>query len=193
MPWTLGVFPTETAMVALILALAFPNTTCILHQCLSASCEIIKTESSRCGGIISIWFPHSEKSLSCLMRKSIIFNFPPGPVCEKMFDLQVHFKAGSYGKRRLWSHQEEDKTRPRFCSYCVHICSRQPCPHRWQVCRSQIMRRGMVWGYFVQVRRFCTFGVSDNGDGGRVQRYFADKKEKFFRCASISWFQAVSG
>ena len=26
------------------------------------SCEIIKMESSRCGGIISIWFPHSETS-----------------------------------------------------------------------------------------------------------------------------------
>ena len=105
------------------------------------SCEIIKTQYIRCGGILSIWFPHSETSQCELMRRSIIFNFP-GPVCEKMFDLQVHFKAGSYGKRRLWSHQEEDKTRPRFCSYCVHICSRQPCPHRWQVCRSQIMRRG---------------------------------------------------
>ena len=132
------------------------------------SCEIIKTESWRFQGIISYWFPHSETSQCELMRRSIIFNFP-GPVCEKMFDLQVHFKAGSYGKRRLWSHQEEDKTRPRFCSYCVHICSRQPCPHRWQVCRSQIMRRGMGWTHFVhlQVRRFCTYGISDNeADGG---------------------------
>ena len=208
MAWTLSIYPTETAVVALLLALAFPNrgvtqpvfytSACLdcamlsrighqLHSHWSPpsefgfpaekdnrgfiscenpplltpgdnqpSCEIIKTESWRFQGIISIWFPHSETSRCGLMRRSMIFIFP-GPVCEKMFDVQVHFKAGSYGKRRLWSHQEEDKTRPRFCSYCVHIYSRQPCTHRWQVCRSQIMRRGLVWRYFVQVSRFCTF------------------------------------